>query len=182
MRHDRHHHGEEWAPPFARRRPRRGGGSGSPWAGGQRARRGDVRTAILVLLREEPMHGYQIIQELGERTDGAWRPSPGSVYPTLQLMEESGLVTGQDVEGRRIFSLTDVGRRIVDERGDAEPPWAPFSGAVGGSFRDFKEALSKLGAAGAQAMQTGSPDQARATLEIIVDARRRIYALLAEAD
>src|SRR5436190_5168740 len=109
MTHDHRHHNDDWAVS-ARRRGRRAGGFGPPWAGGgQRARRGDVRSAILVLLREQPMHGYQVIQELAERTGGEWRPSPGSVYPTLQLLEETGLIAGAEREGRRIFSLTPEG-------------------------------------------------------------------------
>lgn len=179
--HHRHHHNDEWAPPFARRRGRRGGGFGPPWAGGgPRARRGDVRTAILVLLGERPMHGYQVIQELSERTGGGWRPSPGSVYPTLQLLEESGVITGEEVDGKRIFSLTDQGRKVVDERGDVAPPWASLAGATGGLFHELKEAFFQLGAAGMQVVQTGSSEQARATLDILVEARRKIYALLAD--
>ena len=185
MRHDRHdhrHHGDDWAPPFARRRGRRGT-FGGPWggSGGPRARRGDVRTAILVLLQERPMHGYQVIQELSDRTGGEWRPSPGSVYPTLQLLEESGLISAEEVDGKRVFSLTDEGRKVLAERGDEAPPWAAFAGPAGGLFHELKEAFFQLGAAGMQVVQTGSADQARATLDILVDARKRIYALLAEA-
>jgi DNA-binding PadR family transcriptional regulator len=176
----RHHHGNDWAPPFARRRGRRGGGFGPPWGGGARARRGDVRSAILALLHERPMHGYQVIQELAERTGGEWRPSPGSVYPTLQLLEESGLIAGEDIDGKRIFSLTDEGRTVLEKRGDAAPPWAAFGTASGGLFHELKEAFAQLGSAGMQVVQTGSEDQARATIEILVDARRRVYALLAD--
>jgi DNA-binding PadR family transcriptional regulator len=182
MRHDhRHHHGDDWAPASARRRGRRGGGFGAPWAGGgHRARRGDVRSAILVLLREQPMHGYQVIQELAERTGGDWRPSPGSVYPTLQLMEETGLIAGAEHEGKRIFTLTAEGERVLDERGDQPPPWASMAGGSRGLFHDLKEAFPALGAAAMQVVQTGTAEQAKATIEILVDARRRIYALLAE--
>ena len=182
MRHDhRHHHGEDWAPPFARRRGRRGG-FGPPWGGGgPRARRGDVRTALLALLEERPMHGYQMIQELSERTGGEWSPSPGSVYPTLQLLEESGAIAAEEIDGKRVFSLTDEGRRILAERGDQAPPWASFSGPAGGLFQELKDAFFQLGAAGMQVVQTGSADQAKATLEILVDARKRIYALLADS-
>jgi DNA-binding PadR family transcriptional regulator len=182
MRHDHgHHHGDEWAPPFARRRGRRGGGFGPPWAGGgARARRGDVRTAILVLLAERPMHGYQVIQELSERTGGEWRPSPGSVYPTLQLLEESGAIAAEEVDGKRVFALTDEGRALLQARGDQAPPWASFSGPSGGLFHELKEAFFQLGAAGMQVVQTGSSDQAKATLDILVEARKKIYALLAD--
>src|SRR5258707_548942 len=87
-----------WGPPF--------GGRG----GGPRVRRGNVRAAILALLAERPMHGYEMIQELEARTNGLWRPSAGSIYPTLQLLEDEGLVTGEESEGKRRFTLTDGGR------------------------------------------------------------------------
>ena len=86
-------------------------GWGPPWMGpGPRARRGDVRIAVLALLAEGPMHGYQIITELESRSGGVWRPSPGSVYPTLQLLEDEDLVTSQEVGGKRVYSITDAGR------------------------------------------------------------------------
>lgn len=181
MRQNHRHHEDDWAPASARRRGRRGGGFGAPWAGGgQRARRGDVRSAILVLLREQPMHGYQVIQELAERTGGEWRPSPGSVYPTLQLLEETGLIAGAEREGKRIFSLTPEGDRVLDERGDKAPPWASMAGGSRGLFHELKEAFPQLAAAAMQVVQTGTAEQAKATIEILVDARRRIYALLAD--
>jgi DNA-binding PadR family transcriptional regulator len=181
MRQNHRHHEDDWAPASARRRGRRGGGFEGPWpGGGQRARRGDVRSAILVLLREQPMHGYQVIQELAERTGGEWRPSPGSVYPTLQLLEETGLIVGAELEGKRIFSLTSEGERVLDERGDQAPPWESMAGGSRGLFHELKEAFPQLGAAAMQVVQTGTAEQAKATIEILVDARRRIYALLAD--
>src|SRR5579859_1816513 len=93
----------------------RGRGFRGPWGPpGPRARRGDVRAAVLALLAERPMHGYQIIQELESRTGGLWRVSPGSVYPTLQLLEDEGLIASQEVEGRRVFSLTESGQARVE--------------------------------------------------------------------
>src|SRR6266567_4286449 len=90
------------------------GGWGGPFGPGGFGRgpkvgRGDVRAAILVLLTEGPMHGYQVIHELTDRSGGMWRPSPGSVYPTLQLLEDEGLVRSEEVEGKRIFQLTEAG-------------------------------------------------------------------------
>ena len=179
--HGQHHLGDDWVPASARRRGRQAGGFGPPWAGGgKRARRGDVRSAILVMLREQPMHGYQMIQELAERTGGEWRPSPGSVYPTLQLLEEIGLITATELDGKRIFALTPEGERAVDERGDQAPPWASMAGESRGLFHDLKQAFPQLGAAAMQVVQTGSAEQAKATIEILVEARRKIYALLAD--
>src|SRR5665213_3293344 len=107
-----------FGPGFARH-----GGFGPGFGRGPKARRGDVRAAILALLAEEPMHGYQIITELNERSGGVWRPSPGSVYPTLQAMEDQGRVTADKSEGKRVFSLTDEGRAEAAAAGDAPAPW-----------------------------------------------------------
>src|SRR5438067_13394684 len=101
---------EHFGTGFARR-----GRRGGP---GRRARRGDVRAAALALLSERPMHGYEMIQELEERTDGVWRPSPGAVYPALQLLEDQGLVTADAGAGKRLFSLTDAGREEAEKAGD----------------------------------------------------------------
>ncbi len=85
-------------------------GGGGPWrGGGRKARRGDIRTAALLLLAEEPRNGYQIMQEVQERSEGAWRPSPGSVYPALQQLEDEGLIRSEEVDGRKLFRLTDEG-------------------------------------------------------------------------
>src|SRR6187455_1171809 len=105
---------------YGRHEMRGGRGHGR---GRHRVRRGDVRSAILALLDDRPMHGYEMITELEERTGGAWRPSAGSIYPTLQLLEDEGLVRAEDVEGKRVFSLTDAGRERLAERGEAKPPW-----------------------------------------------------------
>src|SRR5882672_8468868 len=95
--------------------------------GGRRGRRGDVRAAILALLAERSMHGYEMIQEIGERSGGLWRPSPGSVYPTLQLLADEGLVTSSEGSGsKRLFELTDEGRAAA-ERLDSTPPWEHFA-------------------------------------------------------
>src|SRR5919108_1951248 len=85
---------------------------------GPRARRGDVRAALLVLLAEEPRNGYQLMQEIEQRSDGVWRPSPGSVYPALQQLEDEGLVRVEPGEGRKAYGLTDEGRAYVEEHAD----------------------------------------------------------------
>ena len=126
------------------------------------------------------MHGYQMIQELAERTGGEWRPSPGSVYPTLQLLEESGVIAGEETDGKRVFTLTDEGRTVLAKRGDAAPPWTTFGATSGDAFEALKEAFPQLGAAAMQVVRTGSEAQAKTTVEILVEARRRIYALLAD--
>ena len=98
-----------------RRGPCFGPGFGPGFGRGQRARRGDVRAALLALLAEEPRNGYQLMQEIERRTEGVWRPSPGSVYPALQQLEDEGLVRAQEGGGRKLFELTDDGREYVAE-------------------------------------------------------------------
>ena len=103
-----------------------GGMGRGPWGPGRRAQRGDIRTAVLDVLEEGPRHGYDVIRELVSRSGGRWRPSPGSVYPTLQLLEDEELVTGEEHDGKRVYALTDAGRAALKERrdrGDWNPPW-----------------------------------------------------------
>src|SRR6266446_7142165 len=108
-----------------------GGWGRGPRGRGRKARRGDIRTAALLLLAEEPRNGYQIMQEVEERSDGVWRPSPGSVYPALQQLEDEGLIRSQESDGRKLYALTDAGRERVQERpDDATAPWEQMSGDV----------------------------------------------------
>jgi DNA-binding PadR family transcriptional regulator len=148
---------------------------GPPGRGpGGRRRRGDVRAAILALLLERPMHGYEMIQELEARTSGAWRPSAGSIYPTLQLLEDEGLVAGEQSEGRRRFALTDAGR--AEAEGLRRPPWEDGEGDPAAA--SLREAGFQLGAAVMHAARTGSSEQVGEVRDVLVDARRRIYAIL----
>ena len=117
-RHDSRHPGHLHREEFARSRgPRYGRGRGGP-----RARRGDVRAAVLALLAERPMHGYEMIKEIEERTDGAWTPSAGSIYPTLQMLEDEGLIRGEESDGKRRFTLTEDGRRPAGREGRRADP------------------------------------------------------------
>jgi DNA-binding PadR family transcriptional regulator len=177
--------------PFDRRGARRGefgwggpGGPGGAWYGGprfggRRRPRGDVRAAILVLLDEQPMHGYQIIQEITERSGGRWQPSPGSVYPTLQALQDGGLVTAQETEGKRVHQLTDDGRAALAELGDrAREPW-DLGGDDDGA-RALAEQMAQFGHAFHQVLRAGSPDQQAKARTVIADARRALYQILAE--
>jgi DNA-binding PadR family transcriptional regulator len=160
-------------------------GWGPPWMGpGPRARRGDVRIAVLALLAEGPMHGYQIITELESRSGGVWRPSPGSVYPTLQLLEDEDLVTSQEVGGKRVYSITDAGRARVEEEGDRKggAPWSDVAEGAEEPTVKLRSAFFQLGAAAMQVAQTGSEDTVARTIEILTEARRRVYGLLAEGE
>jgi DNA-binding PadR family transcriptional regulator len=156
--------------------PPHGMGFGGP---GMRARRGDVRPAILRLLSESPMHGYQIIQELSARSGGAWSPSAGSVYPTLQLLADEGLIVSAETAGKKVFSLTDAGTAAVAETADQPAPWeeAAASGAHNG---DFREAIGKFMPAVFQVGKNGTKAQTDAAIEILDEARKKLYAILAE--
>lgn len=168
--------------------PGRPGRPGWPHGGGGRRRmgRGDVRAAALFLLAEEPMHGYQIIQEISSRTDGAWRPSPGSVYPALQLLEDEGLITMAHTEGRRMASLTTAGREYVDAHAaDLAKVWTTATegeATAGGTAADSKEAFAQLAFAAVQVFRTGSHDQIEAARAVITEARRKLYLILADVD
>ncbi len=158
-----------------------GPGFGGPMFGrGAKVGRGDVRAAIIALLAEEPMHGYQIITELTERSGGVWRPSPGSVYPTLQAMEDQGLVTAAKSEGRRVFSLTDEGRAAADAAGDGPAPWEDAARGADRALVDLRGLMFEVGAAIFQVARAGSEPQINAVAEILTDTRRRIYLVLAD--
>ena len=153
------------------------GGFGGP--GGQRARRGDIRTAVLRLLSEAPMHGYQIIQELSARSGGAWTPSAGSVYPTLQLLADEGLVTAEETAGKKVFSLTDSGKAAAAETADQPAPWDEAA-QNGSGVQGYREAAGRLMPVVFQIGKTGTADQVTRAIEILIDTRKKLYAILAE--
>jgi len=150
-------------------------GLGGP---GMRARRGDVRMAVLRLLAEQPMHGYQIIQELSARSGGAWSPSAGSVYPTLQLLADEGLVTAEEAAGKKVFSLTDSGIAAVAETADQPAPWEEATQGDSG-IGEYREAAGRLMQAVFQ-IGTGTSEQRTAAVQVLTDARKKLYAILAE--
>ncbi len=186
-----------FGPPFGGGPGRPGGPPGGPFGGpfghggrghggprgrrGGRARRGDVRASLLALLKERPMHGYEMIAEIGERTGGAWRPSPGSIYPTLQLLEEEGLITAQEVSGKRLVSLTEAGRAEADA--GADEPWAEAGREVDWeAVQEVGQALGAVDGAIRQVMATGSPAQRAKGLAVLTEARKKLYLILAEDD
>lgn len=126
------------------------------------------------------MHGYQIMTEIGERSGGVWHPSPGSVYPTLQSLEDEGLVTATTAEGRRVFQLTDEGRAVADEAGGRPAPWEEASRQGDGSLRDLGRLVGDVAQAMAQTVRAGTPEQVSAVRDILLDTRRRIYLVLAD--
>lgn len=148
---------------------------------GPRARRGDVRAAALLLLAEEPRNGYQLMQEIEARSNGVWRPSPGSVYPALSQLEDEGLIRAEEGDGRRTFALTDTGRAYVDEhRDELGLPWDEMSGTVrddvAGLATEVRQVLMAVGQIG----RVGNPRQVEAASKILTDARRALYGTLAE--
>jgi DNA-binding PadR family transcriptional regulator len=139
-----------------------------------------VREALLVLLGEEPRNGYQLMQEIERRSEGAWRPSPGSVYPVLAQLEDEGLVRTGLREGQRIHELTDAGQTWIAERGDdALAPWDAVKEDVGHGPRQLMRLIRELAAAGAQVVQAGDETQVERAQEVLSTARRSLYRILA---
>jgi DNA-binding PadR family transcriptional regulator len=151
---------------------------------GPKVRRGDVRSAILDVLAVEPMNGYQIIQQIAERSGGAWKPSPGSVYPTVQQLEDEGLVEAHDGEGRRLLRLSEEGRQYVEEHPDElAATWRPFDEAGEDEGPgDLKPVIGQVMGAVWQVVVSGTQQQKAEATEILADTRRRLYGLLAEGD
>jgi DNA-binding PadR family transcriptional regulator len=151
---------------------------------GPKVRRGDVRAAILDVLAVEPMNGYQIIQQIAERSGGAWKPSPGSVYPTVQQLEDEGLVEGHDGEGRRLLQLTESGRRYVEEHPDElAATWRVFDEtAAEPESGDLKPVIGQVMSAVWQIVVSGTRQQKAEAAEILAETRRKLYGLLAEGD
>ncbi|GAA2393414.1 hypothetical protein GCM10010420_17890 [Streptomyces glaucosporus] len=189
--HDHGHHGPgpgfrraafgPFGPPFGADGPffgGRGRGRGGPH---RRARRGDVRASILALLADRPMHGYEMIREIAERSGGAWKPSPGSVYPTLQLLEDEGLITSASESGKKLFSLTGAGRAEAEE--GPEAPWEEAGRGIDWeAMNEVRKAGTGLVEAFRQVWATGTPEQREKALAVVNDARRRLYLILADED
>ena len=183
------------------RSPRHGGGRGrafgygrGDWGGfgpgprgprgrGRKARRGDIRTAALLLLAEEPRNGYQIKQEVEERSGGVWSPSPGSVYPALAQLEDEGLIRSEETDGRKLFVLTDAGRTVVEERPDDRPaPWEEMSDSVSDRAHELGRLMREVAYAFVQVMKTGSESQVAAAREVLVRTRKDLYRILADGE
>jgi DNA-binding PadR family transcriptional regulator len=173
------------APPFGgfpggHGRGHRRGGRGERFGSrGRRSRRGDVRTAILALLAERPMHGYEMIQEIKERSGDLWRPSPGSVYPTLQLLADEGLINDEGSGSRRLYALTDEGREAATKI--ETPPWEEIARDADPRDVHLRDAIGGLMGATVQVAQAATDDQKRRAVEVLNEARRELYAILGEA-
>ncbi|TQL48088.1 PadR family transcriptional regulator [Homoserinimonas aerilata] len=139
--------------------------------------RGDVRAGILALLTEGPMHGYQIIREIEKRSNGTWKPSPGSVYPTLQLLADEGLILAEEADGRKTYSLTESGS--AEAASSRTAPWEATAGDSGTRSKVLPKAAANLAHAVVQVVRGGTIEQAQEAVTVIDEARRKIYAILA---
>jgi DNA-binding PadR family transcriptional regulator len=140
-----------------------------------------VRAAILVLLTDRPMHGYEMIQEIAERSGGAWKPSPGSVYPTLQLLVDEGLIVGAESDGKKkLFELTEDGRAAAAKV--ATPPWEEIADAIDPVQHSLRAAAGQLFGALAQAAYAASPEQQQRIVDIVNNSRRDIYQILGDSE
>jgi DNA-binding PadR family transcriptional regulator len=139
-----------------------------------------VRAAILALLGEKPMHGYEMLKELERRTEGVWRPSAGSIYPTLQLLEDEGLIEGTEADGKRRFTLTEAGKEQASKRESETAPWDEVSAGAGSDRLKLGLAAHNLSAAVGQVFQAATPEQRSRVSAILDEARRSIYGILAE--
>lgn len=182
----RRHGGPRFGPGFGPGGPR-GGMRGGPFPGGPRGRRGrrtsrgDIRAAVLALLAEQPRHGYEIIQEIAERSGGAWRPSPGSVYPTISQLEDEGLALVEKTDGRRVVSLTEAGTAwVAEHQAELDAVWEQVDAEADTEAGELWEQLGQLHAAAQQVMAAGSPEQVTAATAALTEARKTIYRLLAE--
>ncbi|MFI7022509.1 PadR family transcriptional regulator [Micromonospora sp. NPDC049900] len=168
-------------PPFPHGGDGRGHGRGGRGRG--RGRRPNVRGAVLALLTERPMHGYEMIQEIDSRTGGGWRPSPGSIYPTLQLLEDEGVIaaTEESGGGRKRFTLTEQGRPEAETAAQT-PPWAEVAEDTINSWHDIRDAGAQAMNALRQVMMTGTDDQRERAAQVLDETRRKLYAILAESE
>lgn len=170
---------KEWSGGF-------GGSWGGWWPGppgsarGPRASRGDVRAAILALLREGPRNGYQLMSEIEERSGGAWRPSPGAVYPALQQLADEGLIVGEESGGSRTFRLTDAGRQHVEANPDtARAAWEGMAQDEPGEVPGLFLQAARLGGSIVQMAHAGTADQIQAAEQLLDRTRRSMYQILA---
>ena len=148
-----------------------GGGRG-------RRRRGDVRAALLMLLAEEPRNGYQLMQTIEERSGGRWRPSPGSVYPTLAQLEDEGLIRAIERDGTKLFELTDAGASSLEERDEHDAPWEETTSPM--SISELAQQVNQIANAAWQVAQDGDERQVDRAGETLAEARRALYRILAE--
>src|SRR5262249_20395913 len=178
---------------------RRGFGHGGPFGdrpfgedpfgkrgrGRQRQRRGDIKFVLLELLKDQPRHGYELIKILEERSSGFYRPSPGVVYPSLQLLEDEGNVTSETVEGKRVYTITDAGRKLLEEQegswgGDFGPRWGHQRNQETPQLMELQRTIMALHESAMQAARYGTPEQIKAVQAAIESGNREVHTILAQ--
>jgi DNA-binding PadR family transcriptional regulator len=160
-----------------------GGFGGPPFGRRPRMRRGDVRAALLVLLDEEPRTGYALMQEIEQRSEGLWKPSPGSVYPALQQLEDEGLAVVAEAAGRKTYELTDEGRKHVEEnREQLGTPWEGLADEPGDEIRSMFKLVPAIADALAQIAKSGDDAQIARATEVLKDTRKSLYRILSDED
>ncbi|GII54519.1 hypothetical protein Pth03_29080 [Planotetraspora thailandica] len=163
-------------------------GPGFPFGGrgfgrARKAKRGDVRAAILALLAEEPRNGYQIIQEIAERSEGGWKPSPGAVYPALQQLTDEGLVRAEESDGRKTFRLTEAGLGYIDAHQDeVRAPWEDMTPDIGENVHELFDLSRQAASALFQLAHSGTDGQIREAKQVMTETRRKLYQILADGD
>jgi DNA-binding PadR family transcriptional regulator len=156
---------------------------GGPFGGGRgRKRRGDVRTALLLLLAEEARNGYQLMQTIEERSGGRWRPSPGSVYPALAQLEDEGLIRATERDGTKLFEITDAGREQVASAHEQAAPWEMEEDPAFEALAELRSLVHQIGMAAGQVVHAGNEEQIARARDTLSETRRRLYRILAEDD
>ncbi|MBV9311083.1 MAG: PadR family transcriptional regulator [Solirubrobacterales bacterium] len=156
-------------------------GRGSMFGSGRgRRRRGDVRIAVLMLLADEPRNGYQLMQTIEQRSGGRWRPSPGSVYPSLAQLEDEGLIRAAERDGVRLYEITATGRKLLGERSGKSAPWEPVHDPSSESADELETLVIGVGKAASQVAEVGDENQRKQACHTLADARRTLYRILAE--
>lgn len=176
QRPERRHDHDEAREERRRERPGPRRGEGRRGGPERRGRRRDVRGAVLLVLAQEPMHGYQVMQAIAERSNGAWRPSPGAIYPAISALEDEGLLTVSADSGRKVATLTPAGEEAASTLAGGADPFASDTAAG----PDLREGVHALAQAAREVSRTGTPAQREQALEVLDRARRALYGILAQ--
>jgi DNA-binding PadR family transcriptional regulator len=159
-----------------------GGGPGGFGGGRGRRRRGEIRGALLMLLADEARNGYQLMQAIEERSGGRWRPSPGSVYPTLAQLEDEGLIRAIERDGNKLFELTDDGREHVSAHHPDAPPWCSGDDPAGDVYVELRSLVAQTAQAAVQVAKVGNVQQVKHAQQLLAQTRRSLYGILAGDD
>lgn len=168
---------------FASERFGRRGSSGGRWGDEPRVRRGDMKFILLGLLSERPQHGYELIKELENRRGGFRRLSPGSVYPTLQMLEEGGYLTSEQIDEKRVYTITESGRQLLSDRNqqpEAGNAYGSFTASKPSELIQLRHTLTELNDAVTQIARSGNLEQVNQVRDLLVQVKREIYKLLAD--